>query len=223
MSKIYTSNGGELSPATVTATKFTVLLDNGHAKNTPGKRSPRLEDGKQFFEYEFARDIVKRISSELDKLHISYKIVTPEVDYDVPLSTRANRVNRYCQKLGKNNCLLISIHSNAAGMGDKWMTARGWSIYTTKGKTKSDEYADVFYKEAEKILPLYGMTLRKDITDGDYDYEQDFTLLYKSWCPAILTENLFQDNKKDCEFLMSEKGRQAITQIHINAIKSIIK
>jgi N-acetylmuramoyl-L-alanine amidase len=67
------------------------------------------------------------------------------------------------------------------------------------------------------------MTLRKDTTDGDFDYEQDFTLLYKSWCPAILTENLFQDNKKDCEFLMSEKGRQAITQIHINAIKAIVK
>jgi N-acetylmuramoyl-L-alanine amidase len=180
MAKIYTSNGGELNPATITASKFVVLLDNGHAKSTPGKKSPLLDNGKRFYEYEFARDIVKRISKELDKLHISYKIVTPVVDPDIPLSTRANRVNRYCQKFGKNNCLLISIHANAAGMGDKWMNARGWSVYTTKGKTKSDEYADIFYKEAEKILPLYGMTLRKDTTDGDFDYEQDFTLLYKS-------------------------------------------
>lgn len=212
----------ELKPATVTGYRFWVLLDNGHAKSTPGKRSPVFEDGKQFFEYEFARDIVKRISIELDKLNIGYKIVTPEVDQDIALSTRANRVNRYCQKLGKNNCLLISIHANAAGNGKQWMSARGWSVWTTKGKTKSDTYADIFYKEAEKLLPLYGMTLRKDTSDNDYDYESDFTILYKSWCPAILTENLFQDNKIDCEFLMSEKGRDVITKIHINAIKQIV-
>lgn len=212
----------ELNPATVTGYRFWVLLDNGHAKSTPGKRSPVFEDGKQFFEYEFARDIVNRISKELEKLNISYKIVTPEVDKDIALSTRANRVNRYCQKLGKNNCLLISVHANASGNGKQWMSARGWSVWTTKGKTKSDAYADIFYKEAEKLLPLYGMTVRKDLSDGDYDYESDFTILYKSWCPAILTENLFQDNKIDCEFLMSEKGRDVIAQIHVNAIKKIL-
>lgn len=220
--KIYVCDGGELAPATITVPRFWILLDNGHARSTPGKRSPVFENGNQFFEYEFARDIVKRITKQLDILKISYKIVTPEVDEDIALSTRANRVNRYCQKLGKNNCLLISIHSNASGMGDKWMNGRGWSVYTTKGKTKSDEYADIFYKEAEKLLPLYGMTLRKDTTDGDYDYESNFTILNKSWCPAILTENLFQDNKIDCEFLMSDKGRDIITQIHINAIKQIV-
>lgn len=26
-------------------------------------------------------------------------------------------------------------------------------------------------------------------------------------CPAILTENLFQDNKEDVDFLLSEKGK----------------
>ena len=216
------SNGGELNPAVVTASKFWILLDNGHAKSTPGKRSPKFPDGRQFFEYEFSRDIVKRISEELKKLNINYKIVTPEVDTDIALTTRANRVNRYCEKLGKTNCLLISIHANAAGMGKDWMNARGWSVWTTKGKTKSDEYADIFYKEAEKLLPLNGMTLRKDVSDGDYDYEENFTILQKSWCPSILTENLFQDNKIDCEFLMSDKGRDVITQIHVNAIKKIV-
>ena len=66
------------------------------------------------------------------------------------------------------------------------------------------------------------MTLRRDLSDGDNDYESNFTILYKSKCPAILTENLFQDNKIDCEFLMSEQGREVITQIHVNAIKTIL-
>lgn len=198
-----------------------ILLDNGHAKTTPGKRSPIFDDGKtQFFEYEFSRDIVRRISEELEKLGIKYYILVPEVNNDIVLTTRAARANEYCDKYGKDNCLFISIHSNASGKGE-WKKVRGWSVWTSKGNTKSDEIATIFYEEAEKILPKYKMTLRKDMSDGDPDYEDNFTVLKKTKCKAILTENLFQDNKVDAKFLMSEEGRKAITDIHVNAIKRI--
>ena len=65
------------------------------------------------------------------------------------------------------------------------------------------------------------MTLRKDLSDGDPDFEENFTVIYKTKCPAILTENLFMDNKTDVAFLNSEEGREVITQIHVNAIKHI--
>lgn len=206
----------------VKAKSFVVLLDNGHARSTPGKRSPKWEDGTRFYEYEFSRDVVKRISEKLKALNIRYEIITPEVDYDVPLTTRAKRANAFCDKYGKDNCLFISVHANAAGSNDKWLNGRGWSVWTTVGKTQSDTYATVFFKEAEKLLPQYGMTLRKNSANGDYDFESNFTVIYKTKCPAILTENLFQDNKTDCKFLMSDKGRDVIAQIHVNAIKEII-
>ena len=206
----------------VKAKSFVVLLDNGHARSTPGKRSPKWEDGTRFYEYEFSRDIIKRISEKLKALNIRYEIITPEVDYDVPLTTRAKRANAFCDKYGKDNCLFISVHANAAGSNDKWLNGRGWSVWTTVGKTQSDTYATIFYKEAEKLLPQYGMTLRKNSANGDYDFESNFTVIYKTKCPAILTENLFQDNKTDCKFLMSDKGRDVIAQIHVNAIKEII-
>ena len=38
-----------------------VILDAGHGKETPGKRSPILEDGSQLLEWEFNRDICNRI------------------------------------------------------------------------------------------------------------------------------------------------------------------
>lgn len=198
-----------------------ILLDNGHARKTPGKRSPLFSDGSRFYEYEFSRDIVRRIAKELDRLNIKYHILVPEVDEDIALSTRANRANNYCNKYGRNNCVFISIHANAAGSGSEWMNARGWSVYTTKGVTASDSIATLFYKEAEKLLPKYGMTLRKDMSDGDPDYESNFTVIYKTLCPAILTENLFQDNMTDASFLMSDIGRDVIAQIHVNAIKKI--
>ena len=157
-----------VTPEVVYNPEMVMLLDNGHASTTPGKRSPVWEDGYQFFEYEFNRDIVSRISKELDKLGIKYHIITPEVDKDIKLSERAKRVNAYCNEYGKNNCFLISVHANASGNGD-WMKARGWSAFTTKGKTKSDEYATILYGEAERLLPRFNMSVRKDMSDGDPD------------------------------------------------------
>lgn len=202
--------------------KMVILLDNGHAKSTPGKRQ-RLKNGSYFFEYEFNRQIVERIAKKLDLLGIKYEIITPEVNTDIPLSTRANRVNQYCAKYGTSNCFLISVHSNAYGDGITFTSSKGWSVYTTKGKTKSDEYSTVMWNEADRILPKYGFTLRKDVTDGDPDYEENFTIIYKSKCPAVLTENLFFTNEKEVEFLMSDEGQNAIADIHVEAIKKIIK
>ena len=194
--------------------KFVILLDNGHGQTTSGKVSP----DKSFYEYQFNRDIVDRVSMALKLNNIPYHIITPEVVQDISLTERANRVNRYCTQYGPENCLLISVHANAAGNGD-WMNARGWSVYTTKGLTNSDKYATIFFDEANRLLPAYGQKLRADWSDGDPDWEENFTILYKARCPAILTENLFYDNKEDLKFLQSNLGRSIISQIHINAIK----
>jgi len=198
-----------------------ILLDNGHSLFTCGKRSPKFEDGYVLREYEFNRDIVRRISEYLYEHNIPFKIITPELDEDIALTTRANRVNEYCKTYGKDNCLFISVHVNACGNGNTWMNARGWSIWTSVGKTKSDDYATIFYNEANLLLPKYNMTVRKDMSDGDPDYEDNFTVLKKTNCAAVLTENLFQDNKIDAEFLRSEVGREVITKIHTNAIEKI--
>ena len=199
--------------------KFVILLDAGHGKTTPGKCSP----DKSFYEYEFNRDIVDRVSMALKLNNIPYHIITPEVIPDISLIERADRVNRYCTQYGSGNCLLISVHANAAGSGGNWMNARGWSVYTTKGLTNSDKYATIFFNEANKLLPAYNQKLRADWSDSDPDWEENFTILYKARCPAILTENLFYDNKEDLKFLQSNLGRSVIAQIHINAIKNAIK
>ena len=200
--------------------KIHILLDNGHAKSTAGKRSPKLEDGSQFFEYEFNRDIVRRLAARLDKLGVLYDIVTPEVDEDIPLRTRSQRVNNLCKKYGTDNCFFLSVHANAAGKGDRWMTARGFCCYTSKGETASDQYAEIFMREAEKELSKYGRTIRK-WGQNKYSWEENFTVLVLTKCPAVLTENLFYDNKDEVKFLMSEEGREAVVQYHVNSILKI--
>ena len=199
-----------------------ILIDNGHASSTPGKRSPKEEGQEQFFEYKFNREIAARLAKKLDDLNIKYELLVPEIDKDIALSERAARANKFCKEYGKNYCLFISIHSNAAGNGSQWMNARGWSCYTSKGETVSDEYAEIFMKCAIDVLTPLNQKVRK-YSAKKYSWEDNFTVLVKTNCAAVLTENMFYDNKQDLEFLKSEEGKNAIVQIHVNAILEIEK
>lgn len=193
-----------------------ILIDNGHGENTPGKRSP---DGR-LREYAYAREIAKLVCIELKKRGYEAERIVRE-NIDVPLAERARRVNEECGKLGTSNCLLVSIHCNAAGNGE-WMKARGWSAYTTKGKTKSDTLASHLYAAAKEHLPKE-IRIRIDNSDGDEDWEENFYILRKTKCAAVLTENLFQDNLEDVEYLLSTEGKEAIVNIHVDGIISYIK
>lgn len=181
-----------------------VLIDNGHGSNTPGKRSP---DG-QLREYAYTREIAERLVMELRKNGIDAERIVKE-EIDVPLAERCRRANEY----KASEAILVSIHCNAAGNGSDWMSARGWEAWTSVGKTKADKLATCLYENAEHCLP--GMKIRKDMTDGDQDKENGFYILKHTKCPAVLTENLFQDNKEDVEFLLSEEGKLAIVNLHV--------
>jgi len=192
-----------------------ILIDNGHGENTPGKRSP---DGT-LREYAYAREIADLIVTELTKRgYDAERIVTEEID--VPLSERARRVNEQCARLGTKNVILVSIHCNAAGSGE-WMKARGWSAYTSKGQTKADKLADCLYETARVYFS--GQKLREDLSDGDKDWEENFYILTKTKCPAVLTENFFQDNKDDVAYLLSATGKKAIVDTHVEGIINYIK
>lgn len=212
---------------------FTVLLDNGHGVNTPGKCSPKKEDGSRFREYKFARTIVNCLHLKLNTLGYNVFDVTPEQD-DISLKERVKRINKVVSQYGAGNCILISIHVDAAGSNDTWMTARGWSAYTTRGQNNSDKLAECLYEAAEERLlndPVIKTSyagemhklFRKDTTDGDKDKEADFYIIKGANCPAVLTENLFQDNKKDVELLESQYGIQLITELHAIGIEKYVK
>ena len=65
--------------------------------------------------------------------------------------------------------------------------------------------------------------MRKDETDGDPDKEGHLYILKHTVCPAVLTENLFQDNKEDVDYLLSEKGKQTIVNLHVDGIIKYIE
>lgn len=189
-----------------------VLIDNGHGNNTAGKCSP----DKSIREYLYTREIAAAVYSRLlDIPDIKPILITPELQ-DIPLITRVQRINKYCSQYGAANCIMISIHLNASGNG-QWMAARGWSVWTTRGQNNSDKLATLMYNIAAKLFG-HG-SCRKDMSDGDPDYESNFYIIKGANCPAILTENFFQDNKFDVEYLLSTEGFNNIVALHAETAK----
>lgn len=190
-----------------------ILIDPGHGIDTPGKRSP---DGL-FREYLWNRQVADLILEGLVSAGVDASLVVTETN-DVTLRNRVNRVNTICNRVGASNVLLVSIHANAAGNGSAWMNAKGWSCYTSKGKTKSDQVAECLYDAFEE--EFQDRKIRKDMSDGDRDWEENFYVLQKSKCPAVLLENFFYDNREECAWILQEETKKRIASA---AVKGIIK
>ena len=188
-----------------------ILLDPGHGLTPPGKRSP----DETFLEAAYNREIAQLTLAKLQANGHDAQLLVPETE-DIPLKERVRRVNAHCTALGKTNVILISIHVNAAGYGTQWMNGTGWSCYICKGQTQSDTLANCLYQAAIKNFP--GKRIRTDYSDNDPDWEENFYILRKSHCAAILTENFFMDNHSDLDFIQSQGGKQAIIDTHVEGI-----
>lgn len=191
-----------------------VLIDNGHGENTPGKCSP----DKRLREYAYAREIARRVEKCLRcKGYEAQRIVEEETD--VPLSERCKRVNDICKQVGTKNVLLVSIHNNAAGGDGKWHEARGFSAHVgLNASSKSKMLAQYLWNEAIQ----QGLKGNRSVPAAPY-IAQNLVICRDTACPAVLTENLFQDNKEDVELLLSEEGKEKVTATHVNAIVNFIK
>lgn len=198
---------------------ITIILGTAHQKSIPGKGSP---DGK-LKEYKYSREVCKAISQILKDSGYQVFIDVEEDDLKLSqskeLSYRCKIVNDLVKQY--KNCIYVSIHVNAAGADGKWHEGTGWEVFTSVGKTKSDDLATCIYNAAK--YNNKNMKMRTDFSDGDADKEAHLYVLKNTNCPAVLTENFFQDNKKDVDYLLSDEGFNAIVRLHVEGILQYIK
>lgn len=198
---------------------ITVIFGTAHQESILGKGSP---DGK-FREYKYSREVCKAAATILKDM--GYRVFIDIEDDDLKLS-QAKELSVRCRIVNElvkqyKDCIYVSIHVNASGSDGKWHEGTGWEVFTSVGKTKSDELATCLYNAAKTNLK--GAKMRTDFSDGDADKEANLYVLKNTNCPAVLTENFFQDNKKDVDYLLSDEGFHSIVRLHVEGILQYIK
>ena len=190
-----------------------ILIDNGHGSETPGKRSP---DG-ELREYKWNRDVANMICDLLQAEGYDAQLLVPETN-DISLADRCARANRY----DKRKTVLASVHVNASSADGKWGRARGWSIYTTKGITLADQLAESIWNAANRTFKEPLTTRSYSTSPLGHDFEAEFYILMHTYCPAVLIENFFMDNKQDCAYLQTDEGKATCAEVAIEGIKAFM-
>jgi N-acetylmuramoyl-L-alanine amidase len=195
--------------------RYLWCLDNGHGRLTAGKRSPKMANGQRFMEYEFNRDIVRRVSLQLDKLGAQYLNLVPEVEIDNFLAGRVERANKKASDLPK---LYVSIHANAARAQsiDHWAVpgAKGIETWFKEGDAKSQRLATIFQKHLIAETGFKNRNIKG--TKGLY-------VIVRTKMTAILTENGFYNDMEEALELTKDAVRQRIADAHIAAIMEVEK
>lgn len=188
----------------------TVIIGTAHGVNTPGKHSP----DKRLREYKYSREICKMVQSALTAKGVK-AIIDIEGETESSLNGRVSLVNSLVAKHGgASNCVYVSIHNNAAGANGKWHSARGFCVFVApNASSNSKRLATLFHKNALKA----GLAGNRSYPSTGY-YVKSLAVCRDTTCPAVLTENLFQDNVDDVNFLLSEEGKKTIADLHVKSI-----
>ena len=190
-----------------------VLIDNGHGYNTSGKCSP---DGR-LKEWKYAREIADMVVDGLEQRKIDVDRIVNE-DFDISLAERCKRANEIYLKT-EGNVILVSIHCNAAVNGISWLTSHGWSVFVSNNASDSSK---ILATSLANAAIKSGVCIRQPMPSQVY-WNQNLAICRDTYCPTVLTENFFQDNKKDVDFLLSAEGKRIVANIHIEGIVYYLK
>ena len=183
-----------------------LILDAGHAKNTPGKRNEK----ENFYEWEFNNDMQYKIKSRCEDLGIKVFLTNPNPNKvsDINLTTRASLANDYWIRNSKPKSIFISLHANAFSSS----SARGTETYIAKNaSTTSKNFAKVLNDNIVKAM-------RKiDSSAKDRGVKtENFTVIYKASIPSVLCEYGFYSNLDDLKIL--KNNRSELVEATVKAI-----
>ena len=192
--------------------KMKILVDDGHGKENIYKASP---DGK-YKEWAWTCEMADLIVRELKRLGYDASLLTPELE-DIPLNDRVRRANRVCADYGKENVIVLSVHSNANSCDGKWHDGE-WSGFTAVVAPNASEnsklLADFIWARAIDA----GLKGNRAVIEkpGKRYVVKSLAMCRDTHCPAVLTESAFHDTHDGVKTLTEKK--QTIMLVHVNGI-----
>lgn len=195
--------------------KVLIIAEGGHGPNTPGKRTPKFEDGSFIHEHEFNYptscrflDLCKNVGFEV--LNVS------EANDDVPLLERTARANRaYAEFKAKNPsgvCLYVSFHYNAFN-GKFDNKTGGISSFHYPNARDSKNLNEYVQKELIKGTVMYNRGVRS----------ADFHILRKTQMTAILIEAGFMDKLSEAKLMLDENYQSEVATETFNGVINYLK
>lgn len=183
-----------------------LILDSGHAKNTPGKNNAK----ENFYEWEFNNDMQYKIKARCEELGIKVFLTNPNpaTVSDIALSTRSSLANDYWLRNSKPKAIFISLHANAYSSA----SARGTETYhANNASTTSKNFAKVLNDEVVKVMK----SLDKNAKDRGVKCK-DWTVIQKASMPSVLLEYAFYSNLDDLKIL--KNNRSELVEATVKAI-----
>ena len=197
-----------------------VVVDVGHGGLDPstgkyvtaGKRM--VKDGIEFYEGVNNRIVGKQLVEALKAKGLDAELLFDHWK-DLSLGTRVNLANDLYYKNNKK-VFLISIHSDAAGNGKEWHSAKGITtfIYDKAGR-KSQEFARIINNEL--ICNMFDLTTNRGVRKAN------FQILRETNCPAVLLELGFHTNKEEVQKMLTDEWRSKIVTSIVDACYEIDK
>lgn len=170
-----------------------IAIDDGHGRETAGKRTPAFSDGTVMKENEFNSAVAEYLKTELQQNGFSVLMVAPE-QTDTPLKTRVQRAND-----AHADCY-ISIHANA--FGTVWNGANGiesWIYEKVMGGSATERFATAVHKELILATGLYNRGIKRSA---------DLYVLKNTRMHAILVECGFMTNLNEAKLLRDDTYRK---------------
>lgn len=196
------------------------VIDPGHVKSTPGKRSPGMASGIVVYEYELNHEIANRVGVILNVKYgfvngMDYMITVPPTKYYrntyEEIKDRMKTINNQTTHKEK---IVYSIHHNAFGSGSQWTKPSGTETWYQRDNKKSKMVAALFQKNLVKALKFKDRGL-KSAQPGQREF-MIFRETMKAGIDCVLLELGFFTNLNEAQKLITndykDKAANAIAK-----------
>ena len=119
-----------------------------------------------------------------------------------------------------SNCL-IAVGLNSTRMDGHQHSNKGWRVISNPESSQSSTLATALATAAMQTLG-HRATSNQD-TGTTLAHLNQTPILTATAIPAVLTLNLYQDNRQDAAYLLSSEGRQAIISLHVKGISAYLE
>jgi N-acetylmuramoyl-L-alanine amidase len=189
--------------------KYRIYLDAGHFIGTQGKQTPFIKElNRHIKEAEFNYPVVAKIASLAKKCGIEVVIVSPNINVDMSLDQRVDKINndyrKFISENKDNKAVVVSVHFNAHKTEFHESNAEGVETFYFTGSVEGKKLAESVHKEVIKGV--------KQVNRGVK--HSNFTIIAKTLPPAILCELGFMDSINEHKLMLND-GFQSETSHEI--------